>query len=218
MSGFLGCFVVLFPSSSLRSRAVDYAELEDEEQLIASGSSGITSLVSHGDTVTSASSLRGIGTLSGKAIMAVGNVLIRGIEVVDIQRRLRRITTQLGKSDADLSPEALEDLFELQRCVPTMTDIRVQTQDRLPEMGCILRKLDGVQCSWWSLSCAVVAPSSSWCRLFSASLLRRLDCFSSSCAASIFQTSKYSSDACLSYIHEEQKTRSRINCTNLGGG
>ena len=126
MSGFLGCFVVLFPSSSLRSRAVDhYAELEDEEQLIASGSSGITSLVSHGDTVTSASSLRGIGTLSGKAIMAVGNVLIRGIEVVDIQRRLRRITTQLGRGDADLSQEALEDLFELQRYVATMTRIRI---------------------------------------------------------------------------------------------
>lgn len=71
-----------------------------------------------GDSGSSSSSTsRGIplGSLSGKAIMAVGNFVLRGILAVDVRVRLGRIAHQLGQDRAVLSDAALEDLLELQR-------------------------------------------------------------------------------------------------------
>ena len=56
-----------------------------------------------------------LGSLSGKAIMAVGNFIIRGIAAVDVQVRLRRIANQLGQDEVGLSSVAMRDLLELQR-------------------------------------------------------------------------------------------------------
>ncbi|KAH8078406.1 hypothetical protein BXZ70DRAFT_661161 [Cristinia sonorae] len=125
---FLGCFSVLLPGQS-RSRArallvdMDVDDLDEKQQLIDARSdcarSEITSASvtgSHAGTVTSASSFRGIGSLSGKAIMAVGSLVIKGIEVVDIRVRLRRIAVQLGREgDGLISEAAMDDLFEFQR-------------------------------------------------------------------------------------------------------
>ncbi|THH23043.1 hypothetical protein EUX98_g8134 [Antrodiella citrinella] len=121
MTSFLGCFGALFPRNSrTRALAVLAEEDDDLEVLIESASNSDvssegSSLSSHGDTVTSASSFRGMGSLSGKAIMAVGNMVIKGIEVVDIQVRLRRIASQLDRDGAGMSSVATIDLIELQR-------------------------------------------------------------------------------------------------------
>ena len=63
----------------------------------------------------STSTFRGLGTSSGKAIMAVGNLALRGIERVTIQAKLRKISEQLKREEAFLSPDVYEDLLELQR-------------------------------------------------------------------------------------------------------
>jgi len=125
MASLFGCFGVLFPNNARTRAAVLDEEDDDLQVLIESAStSEVTSLSSQGGTVTSASSFRGIGSLSGKAIMAVGNLVIKGIEVVEIQGRLRRIATQLGRDGAGISPAAMADLFELQRAGLYPTKVR----------------------------------------------------------------------------------------------
>ena len=47
--------------------------------------------------------------------MAVGNLALRGIERVTIQAKLRKISEQLKREEAFLSPDVYEDLLELQR-------------------------------------------------------------------------------------------------------
>ncbi|TCD63055.1 hypothetical protein EIP91_006042 [Steccherinum ochraceum] len=116
MSSFLGCFGVLFPTNArARAAILDYDD-EDLHQLIETvSSSELSSVTSRGGTATSASSFRGLGSLSGKAIMGVGNLVIKGVERVDIQVKLRRIATQLGRDDCKISPAAMADMFEFQR-------------------------------------------------------------------------------------------------------
>lgn len=71
--------------------------------------------ISRTSTTGSASTIRGIGTLTGKGIMAVGNVVVRGIERVTIQMRLRTIGEHLQREEAFIPLEVFEDLLELQR-------------------------------------------------------------------------------------------------------
>ncbi|KAH8078395.1 hypothetical protein BXZ70DRAFT_660214 [Cristinia sonorae] len=57
----------------------------------------------------------GLGTLSGRALVAFGGIALRGVENVNIRLRLRSIASQ-AKQDADRIPRSLvADLLELQR-------------------------------------------------------------------------------------------------------
>lgn len=67
-------------------------------------------------TSRSAGTVRGIGSVSGRAIIAVGELAIRGIESVNMRLRLRAIGVQLRQEDSSISDEAYQDLLELQRC------------------------------------------------------------------------------------------------------
>lgn len=63
------------------------------------------------------STFAGLGTTSGKAIMAVGNLAIRGMERVTIQNKLRKIGDQLKREESFLPLNVFEDLLEFQRYV-----------------------------------------------------------------------------------------------------
>lgn len=82
---------------------------------------------------TSFSSLRGLGTLSGKAIMAIGNFAVRGMEWLTIQAKLRKIGGQLNSEDGFVPPHIFDDLLELQRyvCVQCSLPSGVMTRLRL---------------------------------------------------------------------------------------
>ncbi|TCD63064.1 hypothetical protein EIP91_006051, partial [Steccherinum ochraceum] len=86
------------------------------EELVDAFSSWDAYTISTNSTLSSA---RGIplGSVTGKAIMAVGNFIIKGVTAVDIQFRLRRIASQLSQEDENvrLSNAALHDLLEFQR-------------------------------------------------------------------------------------------------------
>lgn len=64
-------------------------------------------------TLQSRSTIVGLNTLSGKTIMAVGRGIIRGVDYVAIQAKLRRIRKeqQLGL----VSDRSWEDILEFQR-------------------------------------------------------------------------------------------------------
>ena len=66
-------------------------------------------------TSSSESTFRGLGTLSGKAIMGVGNVILLWIERMNIRARLRKINEQLNHGEGFLTPDVFEDVLELQR-------------------------------------------------------------------------------------------------------
>lgn len=69
-------------------------------------------------TSRSAGTVRGIGSVSGRAIIAVGELAIRGIESVNVRLRLRAIGAQLRQGETSVSVEAYRDILELQRYVP----------------------------------------------------------------------------------------------------
>ena len=75
--------------------------------------SGRTRCVRTGTTV-------GLGVLSGRAIMAVGEFVLKGVEVVQIKRTLRTASTNVRNSqrrqiDTPLGARTISDLLELQR-------------------------------------------------------------------------------------------------------
>lgn len=58
----------------------------------------------------------GLGTVSGRAIQAVGELALRGIETVNIAVTLQRISSRIRASAGQLvSIQDLRDLLELQR-------------------------------------------------------------------------------------------------------
>lgn len=71
-------------------------------------------------TSVSASTVYGLNTVSGRAIMAVGYLAIQAVERVNMKLALRRISSELPHNGAnlrgDIRPRLLEDLLELQRC------------------------------------------------------------------------------------------------------
>lgn len=67
-------------------------------------------------TFSSASTLQGIGSLSGRVIMAFGEATLRGLRKIDIRTRLTYTTTTLRK-EKDPPPSAYAMLIELQRFV-----------------------------------------------------------------------------------------------------
>ncbi|TCD63057.1 hypothetical protein EIP91_006044 [Steccherinum ochraceum] len=77
----------------------------------------------------SESTLRGLGTVSGKAIMAVGKFALQSIERVTIQNRLRKISEQLQTEEGYLTPDMYEDVLELQRIGLYSKRIRLQAWD-----------------------------------------------------------------------------------------
>lgn len=75
--------------------------------------SGRTRSVRTGTTV-------GLGVLSGRAIMAVGEFVLKGVEVVQIKRTLHTASTNVRNSqrrqiDTPLGARTISDLLELQR-------------------------------------------------------------------------------------------------------
>ncbi|KAH8106240.1 hypothetical protein BXZ70DRAFT_1061619 [Cristinia sonorae] len=77
------------------------------------------------------STIQGLGTISGKAIMAVGSIVIRGIERVAIQRRLSSIRDHLRRREGFIPREIIHDLLELQRVGLYPRSIRYQAWDCL---------------------------------------------------------------------------------------
>jgi hypothetical protein len=64
---------------------------------------------------TSFNTLRGIGSLAGKAIYAVGEAAIRGFEVVEVERRVLLIKRHLDGSFWINHPKIYKELLEFTR-------------------------------------------------------------------------------------------------------
>lgn len=78
-------------------------------------------LMSFSGASTSSSTVRGLGSLSGKAIMAVGSLVIRVLDSILTRLRLRSIAAQVQGTGTTFSRATFEKLFELQRqfyCLP----------------------------------------------------------------------------------------------------
>ena len=65
-------------------------------------------------TMSSDGTIVGIGSLSGKAIQAVGEIAIRGMGDINIWRRLRAIGIKV-RTTGNIRAEDIEDILELQR-------------------------------------------------------------------------------------------------------
>lgn len=66
-------------------------------------------------TQSSRETIVGLGSLSGKAIQAVGEFALRGVGGVYIRGRLRTIGSQIRSSSGSVPIQVIEDLLELQR-------------------------------------------------------------------------------------------------------
>jgi len=128
----------------------------------------------------SLSTLRGLGTASGKAIMIVGETVIRGAETIIIRSKLRKINALLREKNDDFVPyEVYEDLLELQRVGLYSRSIRFAAWDLLlllmerkrtqrivelisewppVETQLLLRQLAVFKLSGWTMHPARIAP------------------------------------------------------------
>ncbi|CAL1713819.1 unnamed protein product [Somion occarium] len=82
-------------------------------------------------TTTSRTTIRGIGADTGRFIMSIGDMLLRGIENVSIQIRLQSLATALNFEErvnvpAYISSRICTDLLELQRVGLYSIDVRRQ--------------------------------------------------------------------------------------------
>ena len=59
----------------------------------------------------------GIGTLSGRALVVVGEIALRGVGSMNMRLRLRNIAAQLKQDASQVSELRVKDVLELQRCV-----------------------------------------------------------------------------------------------------
>lgn len=76
-------------------------------------------LSSNGTTITS-STVPGLGEISGRAILALGKVALRGAEYIIIRRRLDTISAKFPHHNADRIPgieQMYDDILELSRFV-----------------------------------------------------------------------------------------------------
>lgn len=105
MLGYLGPFP-FSPSTTMSSTERSTAIAADADQWSLSRSASQSTEV-------------GLGTVSGRAILAVGELALRGIEAVDITVTLQRISSRLrsGGNYPGLVKDVI-DLLELQRYVP----------------------------------------------------------------------------------------------------
>jgi hypothetical protein len=85
------------------------------------GSTSMTnSLTSSECTTSTSSTVPGLGELSGKAILALGRVTLRGAEYVIIRRRLEAISAKFPHLNVDQTPgieQMYDDVLELSRFV-----------------------------------------------------------------------------------------------------
>ncbi|CAL1706474.1 unnamed protein product [Somion occarium] len=72
----------------------------------------------------------GLGTLSGRVIMAVGEYAVKGIENVNIRRKLGIASLQLRRTGA-VPEQVIDDLLELQRMGLYSTSVRERACDLL---------------------------------------------------------------------------------------
>ena len=86
--------------------------------------SSTASTVSTGTSCTATSSstvtVRGIGSLTGKALLAIGKATLRGGSVIAIQARLQMLKSQFPHEDSYESPNlpvTYRDVLELSRYV-----------------------------------------------------------------------------------------------------
>jgi hypothetical protein len=85
------------------------------------GSTSVTNSLTASEYTTSTSStVPGLGELSGRAILALGKVTLRGAEYVIIRGRLEFISAKLPHLNVDQIPgieQMYDDVLELSRCV-----------------------------------------------------------------------------------------------------
>jgi hypothetical protein len=83
------------------------------------GSTSVTnSLTASECTTTTSSTVPGLGELSGRAILALGKVTLRGAEYVIIRRRLEVISVKFPHLNVDRIPgieQMYDDVLELSR-------------------------------------------------------------------------------------------------------
>ena len=94
------------------TRLTDLSSLETEADLLSL--SGRTATSFHSDTTV------GLGAVSGGAIMALGSLVLKGIEAVHIQKTLFSAAKTLRDSrrqqkELVLDPQTIAQLLELQR-------------------------------------------------------------------------------------------------------
>ena len=66
-------------------------------------------------TTTSGATILGIGSLSGRAIRAVGKMTLRGVEEIVLLRKLAHLRTLFSHEGSSPSHEAYDDLLEMSR-------------------------------------------------------------------------------------------------------
>ena len=81
------------------------------------GPSAVSLPMTYSTDGSNASSANGIGSVTGRVIMSVGELALKGIEVMQIQRRIQSIHTAVVESDgrAKLDSKMCSDLVELSR-------------------------------------------------------------------------------------------------------
>lgn len=80
----------------------------------------VDSELSSDGTTTTSSTVPGLGEISGRAILALGKVTLRGAEYVIIRRRLDAISAKFPHANGDRIPgieQMYDDILELSRFV-----------------------------------------------------------------------------------------------------
>lgn len=83
------------------------------------GVSAVSLPLTYSTAKSSVSTVHGIGSVTGKAILSVGQFALKGIEVVNIQRSMSAIHATVVSSEgkAPLDDKMWTDLLELSRLV-----------------------------------------------------------------------------------------------------
>jgi hypothetical protein len=98
--------------------AVYHADDPDDASITTSGSVIASKISSSSSGRSESDTIWGPGALSGKAIMAVGQAILDGIENVVVRTRLRSISKSFPHQNDVLIPNAIyDDLLELSRQV-----------------------------------------------------------------------------------------------------
>ncbi|KAF9069016.1 hypothetical protein BDP27DRAFT_1421442 [Rhodocollybia butyracea] len=88
---------------------------------IYADSTDTSSVFTSTGTFTSASTIPGLGALSGKAIKQVGIAVVNGVNAIIIQRRLAQLEATLGQKDTMTHSSDVKslysDLLELARTI-----------------------------------------------------------------------------------------------------
>ena len=99
-------------------RDLHYDSMRNPSLLSFQSSTASTSTVPTNVTTTSSSTILGIGSLTGRALVTLGEATIRRGSAIVIQARLRTLKSQLPHDDSYISPKlsvAYRDVLELSR-------------------------------------------------------------------------------------------------------